>query len=144
MGPNIADTYVMLKPREWRKVNGKTIAKADLGALMRDALLAHVPGQNILVTQPIQLRFNEIMAGARADLMCKIYGDNSEELERLAGEVRNVVAQIPGNETEFDSVGRVPMIEIELDREAVLKRNVHAEDLNRLVETALAGAKSDC
>ena len=77
------------------------------------------PGQNILVTQPIQLRFNEIMAGARADLMCKIYGDNSEELERLAGKVRNVVAQIPGgNETEFDSVGRVPMIEIELDREA--------------------------
>ena len=141
MGPNIADTYVMLKPREeWRKVNGKTIAKADLGALMRDTLLAHVPGQNILVTQPIQLRFNEIMAGARADLMCKIYGDNSEELERLAGEVRNVVAQIPGgNETEFDSVGRVPMIEIELDREAAMKRNVHADDLNRLVETALAG-----
>ena len=45
MGPNIADTYVMLKPREeWRKVDGKTIAKADLGALMRDTLLAHVPG----------------------------------------------------------------------------------------------------
>jgi cobalt-zinc-cadmium resistance protein CzcA len=99
-----------------------------------------VPGQNVLVTQPIQMRFNEIMAGARADLICKIFGDNYEELERLAGEVRNVLSTIPGgNETEFDSVGRVPMIEIEPNREAMRKYNVHAEDLNRLVETALAG-----
>jgi cobalt-zinc-cadmium resistance protein CzcA len=141
MGPNVADTYVMLKPRsEWRKVDGRTISKVDLGSLMRDTLLTHVPGQSILVTQPIQMRFNEIMAGARADLMCKIYGESYEELERLAGEVRSALAQIPGgNETEFDSVGRVPMIEIEANREEMLKRNVHADDLNQLVETALAG-----
>jgi cobalt-zinc-cadmium resistance protein CzcA len=144
MGPNIADTYVMLKPTpEWRRVNGRTITKPELGALMRDTLLAHVPGQNILVTQPIQMRFNEIMAGARADLMCKIYGEDYLELERLAGEVRSVVTKVPGgSETEFDSVGRVPMIEIEIDREAMLKRNVHADDINRLVETALAGREA--
>ncbi|MEO6054113.1 MAG: CusA/CzcA family heavy metal efflux RND transporter [Chthoniobacterales bacterium] len=141
MGPNIADTYIMLKPpAEWRKINGAGIRKSELGHLMRDALNAHVPGQSILITQPIQMRFNEIMAGARADLICKIFGENYEELERLAGEVRNLLGEIPGgNETEFDSVGRVPMIEIESDREAMLKFNVHAEDINRVVETALAG-----
>jgi cobalt-zinc-cadmium resistance protein CzcA len=141
MGPNIADTYIMLKPRsEWRKVNGRIITKTELGALMRDALIASVPGQSILVTQPIQLRFNEIMAGARSDLVCKIFGDDYGELERLAGEVRSVLAGIPGgDETEFDSVGRVPMIEIEPNREAMRRFNVHAEDLNRLVESALAG-----
>ncbi len=141
MGPNIADTYVMLEPEDaWRKIDGRTISKAELGEKMRQTLLAHVPGQNILVTQPIQMRFNEIMAGSRADLLCKIYGEDYGELERLAGEVRSVLAQIPGGgETEFDSVGQVPMIEIEADREAMLKRNVHADDLNRLVETALAG-----
>lgn len=143
MGPNVADTYVMLQPREtWRQVNGKPIAKEALGDLMRRRLLDQVPGQNILVSQPIQMRFNEIMAGSRADLLCKVYGDSYEELERLAGEVREVINSIPGGaETEFDAIGKVPMIEVQPDREAMQKFNVHADDINRLVETALAGSE---
>jgi len=143
MNPNVSDTYIMLKPRaEWRQDNGKPITKEQLGNLMRKALLDQVPGQNILVTQPIQLRFNEIMAGARADLVCKIFGDSYDELERLAGEVRTAITAIPGGgETEFDSIGKNPMIEIQPDREAMRKFNVHAEELNRLIETALAGAE---
>ena len=143
MGPNVSDTYVMLRPREsWRKVDGKPIPKEALGDLMRRRLLEQVPGQNVLVSQPIQMRFNEIMAGSRADLLCKIYGDNYDELERLAGEVRNVLNGIPGGaETEFDAIGKVPMIEIQPDREAMQRFNVHADDLNRLIETALAGGE---
>jgi len=143
MGPNVADTYVMLKPREtWRQMNGKPIAKEALGELMRKRLLDQVPGQNILVSQPIQMRFNEIMAGARADLLCKIFGENYDELERLAGEVTAVLNSLPGgNETEFDAIGKVPMIEVQPDRDALRKFNVHADDLNRLVETALAGSE---
>ena len=137
MNPNVSDTYIMLKPREqWRS----GITKEQLGAMMRKALLDQVPGQNVLVTQPIQLRFNEIMAGARADLVCKIFGDTYDEMERLAGEVREVLVRIPGGtETEFDSIGKNPMVEIQPDRDALRKFNVHADDLNRLVETALAG-----
>ena len=144
MGPNVSDTYLMLHPKEkWRKVDGKTISKEDLGDLMRRRLLEQVPGQNVLLSQPIQMRFNEIMAGARADLMCKIYGENYDELERLAGEVRTVLNGIRGGEeTEFDSIGKVPMIEIQPDREAMQKFNVHADDLNRLIETALAGGEA--
>lgn len=143
MNPNVADTYIMLKPREtWRKHDGRTISKEELGSLMRKALLDKVPGQSILVTQPIQMRFNEIMAGARADLVCKIFGDDYDELERIAGEVRTTIAAIPGGgETEFDSIGKNPMIEIHPDRNALRKFNVHADDLNRLIETALAGAE---
>ena len=143
MNPNVADTYLMLKPRaEWRVVNGKPIGKEQLGAMIRKTLLDRVPGQNVLVTQPIQMRFNEIMAGARADLVCKVFGDSYDEMERLAGEVRTVLGGIPGgNETEFDSIGKNPMIEIQPDREALRKYNVHADDLNRLVETALAGSE---
>jgi cobalt-zinc-cadmium resistance protein CzcA len=142
MGPNVSDTYVMLHPPEkWRQENGKTITKDALADLMRKRLLDQVPGQNILVSQPIQMRFNEIMAGARADLLCKIFGENYDELERLAGEVTAILNSLPGgNETEFDAIGKVPMIEIQPDREALQKRNVHADDLNRLIETALAGA----
>ena len=109
---------------------------------MRKRLLDQVPGQNILVSQPIQMRFNEIMAGARADLLCKIFGENYDELERLAGEVTAVLNSLPGGtETEFDAIGKVPMIEIQPDRAAMQKSNVHADDMNRLIETALAGAE---
>jgi cobalt-zinc-cadmium resistance protein CzcA len=143
MGPNVSDTYVMLKPHDqWRKEDGKLISKEHLGELMRKSLLDQVPGQNILVSQPIQMRFNEIMAGARADLLCKIFGENYDDLERLAGEVTAVLNSMPGgSETAFDSIGKVPMIEIQPDREALRKFNVHADDLNRLVEAALAGSE---
>jgi len=143
MNPNVSDTYLMLKPREeWRTEGGKPISKEHLGEIIRKALLDQVPGQNILVTQPIQMRFNEIMAGARADLVCKVFGDSYDELERLAGEVRTVIGSIRGGgETEFDSIGKNPMIEIQPDREAMRKFNVHADELNRLIETALAGTE---
>ncbi len=143
MNPNVADTYLMMKPPgEWREVDGKPVSKEQLGAMIRKTLLDRVPGQNVLVTQPIQMRFNEIMAGARADLVCKIFGETYDEMERLAGEVRTVLGNIPGgSETEFDSIGKNPMIEIQPDREALRNYNVHADDLNRLVETALAGAE---
>ncbi|MBN8420773.1 MAG: efflux RND transporter permease subunit [Verrucomicrobia bacterium] len=143
MGPNVADTYLMLTPRDqWRKEEGKPISKEHLGELMRKALLEQVPGQNILVTQPIQMRFNEIMAGARADLVCKIFGDSYDELERLAGEARSIISGIRGgSETEFDNIGKNPMIEIQPDRDAMRKFNVHADELNRLIETALAGTE---
>lgn len=142
MGPNVSDTYVMLQPREtWRMVDGKPITKEALGNLMRTRVLNQVPGQNLLVSQPIQMRFNEIMAGSRADLLCKIYGEDYDELESLAGQVRAALNEIPGGaETEFDAIGKVPMIEIQPDRDAMQKFNVHADDLNRLIETALAGA----
>jgi cobalt-zinc-cadmium resistance protein CzcA len=143
MGPNVADTYVMLHPREqWRTIDGKRATKEQLAELMRRTLTEKVPGQAYLISQPIQMRFNEIMAGARADLVCKIYGDNFEELERLAGEVRTVLQSLPGGkESEFDAIGRVPMLEIKPDRAALQRYNLHAEDVNRVVETALGGGQ---
>ena len=143
MGPNVADTFVLLHPRElWRKVNGRLIEKRELAELMRRSLAEKVPGQTYLISQPIQMRFNEIMAGARADLLCKIYGDRFEELERLAGEVRAVLQAIPGGkESEFDAIGRVPMLEITPDRDALERYAVQADDLNSTVEAALAGSE---
>jgi cobalt-zinc-cadmium resistance protein CzcA len=89
MGPNVCDTYVELKPhKEWRKINGRTATKEQLIELMRRELLVNVPGQALLFTQPIQMRFNEMMAGVRADLAVKVYGDGFKELERLGTERR--------------------------------------------------------
>jgi heavy metal efflux system protein len=143
MGPNVADTYVMLRPPEtWRKSDGRSIRKDELAEEMRRTLERQVPGQVYLVSQPIQMRFNEIMAGARADLLCKIFGDSFEELERLAGEVRAVLQSVAGGkESEFDAVGRVPMLEVVPNRDALVRYNIHTGDINKAVESSLAGAE---
>jgi len=141
MGPNVADTYVMLKPpEEWRKVDGRTITKGELIRLMRETLSQNAPGQALLFTQPIQLRFNEIMAGARTDLALKIFGDDFPKLEDLARKARDILRTIPGGETiEFEARGRQPMLEIVPKREAMTRYGVHGEEINRLVSLALGG-----
>jgi cobalt-zinc-cadmium resistance protein CzcA len=144
MGPNVCDTYVELKPRnEWRKINGRTATKEQLIELMRRELLVKVPGQALLFTQPIQMRFNEMMAGVRADIAVKVYGDDFKELERIGTEVRDLLRRIPGSgDVEFDAFGRSPLLEIKPDRDALRRYNLHAEDLNRAIAAALAGEES--
>jgi cobalt-zinc-cadmium resistance protein CzcA len=141
MGPNVADTYVSLKPRDqWRKREGSPVTKSALVELMQKELEANVPGQTYLFTQPIQLRFNEIMAGARADLSLKIFGDDFAELERLAAEARTVLETVPGGgDVEFEALGRVSMLEITPKRDALRRLNLHADEINTTVATALAG-----
>ena len=142
MDPSDADTYLMFQPREmWRKENGRTITKERLMELMQQTLAQKVPVQAILPNQPIQMRFDEIMAGARAELSCKIFGDDYATLEGLAEEIRDTLRKIPGaGDVEFDKIGRVPQIEITPDRAALRRYNLHADDVNKVVETALAGA----
>jgi len=141
MGPNTSDTYVQLHPRErWREVDGRRITKAGLVELMRAELAATVPGQTYLFTQPVQLRFNEMMAGARADLALKIHGDDFDELERLAMAARDVLRAVPGGgDVEFEALGRVPMLEITPRREALQALNLHADEINDTVAAALGG-----
>lgn len=144
MGPNVADTYVFLKPRdEWRKIEGRPATKPQLTELMRRELVESVAGQTYLFTQPIQMRFNEIMAGARADLSLKIYGDDFAELERLATEAREVLRRVPGGgDVEFEALGRVPMLEITPKYDALQRLNLHADEINSVVSTALGGEEA--
>ncbi len=144
MGPNVADTYVFFRPREeWRKIDGRPATKAQLIELMRHELVATIPGQTYLFTQPLQLRFNEIMAGARADLSLKIYGDDFAELERIATEARDVLRTVPGGgDVEFEAPGRVPMLEITPRRDALQRLNLHAAEINEVVGPALGGEEA--
>lgn len=144
MGPNVADTYVMLRPRsEWRKENGRPITKQRLIALMQSALSENAPGQALLFTQPLQLRFNEMMAGARADLSLKLFGDDFEMLEELAMKARDILNAIPGGgDIEFEAMGRQPMIEILPKRDAMERYGIHGDEINRVVAHALGGEVS--
>ncbi len=141
MGVNVADTYIMFNPPEkWRKVNGKIIGKEELAALMTEELGKAVPGEGHLFSQPIEMRFNEILEGTRADIAVKVFGEDFAVIEKVASEAREILEKIPGAaDVEFDALGKSPLLEIVPKREAMSKYNLHAAELNRVVNTALAG-----
>ncbi len=141
MGVNVADTYIMFKPLDhWRKVDGKPISKEALAAVMAEELGKHVPGEGHLFSQPIEMRFNEILEGTRADIAVKVFGEDFAVIEQIAGEVREILEGIRGAaDVEFDALGKSPLLEIIPKREAMAKYNIHAAELNSVVHTALAG-----
>ncbi|MCH3719520.1 efflux RND transporter permease subunit, partial [Campylobacter lari] len=84
MPPNISDGYIMLKPRDQWPAPRKTQAEL-LQAIQEEA--AQIPGNNYEFSQPIQLRFNELISGVRSDVAVKIFGDDNDVLNRSAAEV---------------------------------------------------------
>lgn len=143
MGANVSDTYVFFNPPEkWRKVNGRTITKDELADLINRELSVTVPAQSYLFTQPIEMRFNEIMEGFRADIAVKIFGDDYAQLEEIAKEAAEIIENVRGAaDVEFDAIGKAPMLEISPKRDAMANFNVHLDEVNRVVSTALAGTE---
>ncbi|MGE4182130.1 MAG: efflux RND transporter permease subunit, partial [Limisphaerales bacterium] len=141
MGVNMADTYIMFAPLDrWRKVDGRPIGKEALAALMTEELGKHLPGEGHLFSQPIEMRFNEILEGTRADIAVKVFGEDFDVIERIAAEIREILERVPGAaDVEFDSIGKSPLLEIVPKREAMSRYNVHAAELNSVVHAALAG-----
>jgi heavy metal efflux system protein len=135
------DLYIFYKPQsEWRKVDGRPISKDQLGQIIAKEIEQAVPGQSILISQPIEMRFNELMEGTRADIAVKIFGDDYDLLEKAAEQMKEILEKIPGAaEVEFEASGRVPMLQVEVDRAALTKHNVHAAEVNRAIATALGG-----
>ncbi len=143
MGVNVADTYIFYKPlEEWPKVDGRILTKDDLANRMSAELSVQAPGQAYLFSQPIEMRFNEILEGTRADIAVKVFGDDYAEIERIASEVREILEKVPGAaDVEFDALGKAPLLEVTPNREAMAKYNVHASEINDAVEHAMAGGE---
>ncbi len=141
MGVNVADTYMMLKPRkEWRTVNGRPVTKDELANLMTRELGLHVPGEAHLFSQPIEMRFNEILEGTRADLAVKIVGDDFGVMQELGTKAKEILEKIPGAaDVQFDALGKTPLLEIIPRRDAMGRYNLHAAEINSVVKHALAG-----
>jgi len=144
MGVNVSDTYALLKPpSEWRKVNGRSITKDELADLVAGELRVRFPAQAVLLTQPIELRFNELLSGVRADIAIKVFGEDYEILEKVAGQAREIIEKIPGAaDVEFDFAGKAPLFEVTMNREAMKRYNVHAGEVNEVIETAFAGKEA--
>jgi cobalt-zinc-cadmium resistance protein CzcA len=145
MPPSDCDFYIYYKPQtEWRKVNGRPISKDELAKIISTEIEKLNPGARVMVAQPVEMRFNEMLEGIRADIAVKIFGNDYDVLERLGSEVKELLEQIPGTregegEVEYETTGRAPMLEIRVKRDVLAKYNLHSGDINQTIATALGG-----
>jgi cobalt-zinc-cadmium resistance protein CzcA len=137
MPPSLSDGYVMLKPREDWPDPGKS--KADLQEEIEKAA-NDVPGSAYELSQPIQLRFNELISGVRSDVGVKIFGDDLDTLLRLGGQVQTVLQSIPGAaDVKTEQVAGLPVLTVKLNRSALSRYGISAGDVQALVEIAVGG-----
>lgn len=137
MPPNVADNYIMFKPRaEWPD---PTRSKADLVAAI-EKRVEQLPGNAYEFTQPIQMRFNELISGVRADVGVKIFGDDLDVLQRVAAQVQAVIQGVPGAaDVKTEQVSGLPMLTIQPDRAAMARYGISVADLQSIIEVAVGG-----
>lgn len=140
MPPNIADTYVLLKKRE--KWPDPSKPKEKLVEEMEVALEA-IPGSNYEFSQPIQLRFNELISGVRSDVAVKIYGDDLDQLVKSANDVLEVVQNIEGAAgAKVEQVTGLPVLSIIPDRKRMDLYGLNIADVQEIVQTAMGGREA--
>ncbi len=137
MPPSISDTFVMLKPREdWpdpRKPKDELLEEME-------AAITRLPGNNYELTQPIQMRTNELISGVRADVAVKIYGDDLDQLVRTAAQVQRVMAAVPGAaDVKTEQVAGLPLLTVVPDRQALVRYGLNPGDVQDTVATAVGG-----
>ncbi len=140
MPPSVADTYVMLKaPALWPDPGR---SKASLVRQLETELLA-LPGNNYEFTQPIQMRFNELIAGVRSDVAVKVYGDVMETLEEVGANIQAVLASVPGaSDVTLEQTTGLPVLTIQIDRAATGRLGLTVADVQDVVEIAVGGRQA--
>ncbi len=138
MPPSMADTFLMLKPRDqWpdpRKPKAELVEELEAAA-------KEIPGSNYEFTQPIQMRTNELISGVRSDVAVKVYGDNLDQLTRLASRVERVMRSVPGAEdVKAEQVSGLPLLTIMPDPAALARYGLNPGDVQETVATAIGGS----
>ena len=138
MPPSVADTFIMLKDRkDWpnpRKPKSGLIREMD-------AAVRAIPGNNYEFTQPVQMRMNELIAGVRAEVAIKLYGDDLEQLAEVGGRIQSVAESIDGAaDVKLEQVTGLPLMTITPDRAALARYGLSVADVQDTVSIALGGA----
>ena len=140
MPPSISDGYVMLKPHDQWPDPSKS--KRQLLEEI-EQVIATVPGNNFEVSQPIQLRFNELISGVRSDLGVKVYGDDLQTLLQQGTRIASVLNEIPGaSGVKVEQVSGLPVLAIEPRREVLARLGLNFEQVQTIVLTALGGREA--
>ncbi len=137
MPPSVADTFVMLKPHsDWPDPH-KT--KDELIHELEESL-KRIPGNNYEFTQPIQMRFNELIAGVRSDVAVKVFGDNMETLLDTGEKVTHVLEKIPGAaDVKVEQVTGLTTLTIQMNRKEMARYGLNIADVQEVIEIAIGG-----
>jgi heavy metal efflux system protein len=137
MPPSVADNFVILKDRrDWPDPDK---SKAQVVAELQQ-LAERVPGNNYEFTQPIQMRFNELISGVRSDVAVKVFGDDLDVLNAQAAQVLGVLQRIPGAEdAKVEQTTGLPVMTIAPRRELLARYGLSVEDVQEVVATAFGG-----
>jgi len=137
MGVELTDLFLTLRPRqEWRRARTQQELVREM-----EQELANLPGMRAIFTQPIEMRVNEMVAGIRADLGVKLFGDDFDLLKAKAAEVEAILREIPGAaDVVTEQVTGAPLLTIEVDRAALARHGVDATEVLRVIQ-ALGGVE---
>jgi heavy metal efflux system protein len=137
MPPSASDTYIILKPRhEWPDPD---LSKEDLVSQI-DTEAAKLPGNKIGFSQPIQMRFNELIAGVREDLAVKVFGDEFAPMLRTAGKIAGILRGIDGaTNVKIEQVTGLPFLEIKIDKGEIARRGLSLSDVQEVIGIAVGG-----
>lgn len=137
MPPSKADIYIILKPRS--KWSNPHKPKAALIHGMEENL-QKIPGNLYEFSQPIQERFNELIAGVRSDLAIKIFGDNMEVLLETGEKIAKVIEKIPGaSDVKVEQVSGLPILTIQMNRKEMARYGLNISDVQEIIEIAIGG-----
>lgn len=139
MPPNVADTFLILKPKkEWPNPDK---SKAQFVAELRTAVEA-VPGNKYEFTQPIEMRFNELIAGVRTDVAIRIYGDDLDTLKAAGEQTSKLLATVPGaRDVRVEQTTGLPMLSVEPQRDHLALLGLTVADLQQALQTAIGGTQ---
>jgi cobalt-zinc-cadmium resistance protein CzcA len=138
--PSTGDTFIVLKPKEkWPNPND---AKADVIARI-EAAVGQVPGSRYEFLQPIQMRFNELIAGVRSDVAVKVFGDDFEAMRPVAESIGAAIQKIPGaQDVAVEITEGLPVMTIDVDRDAIGRYGVSVRDVQDIVSAAIGGREA--
>ena len=140
MPPNISDAFIILNPAdEWPD---PSLPKSELITQIEDALSSQI-GNNFQFSQPIEMRFNELIAGVRGDISLKIFGDDLEQLTALANQIAGIFSQIAGtSDVSVEQTEGFPTLDVQFDRSAIAAHGLTVDEVAATVSAALGGAES--
>lgn len=137
MPPNISDGYIMLKPHE--KWPNPKESIDELRSRM-ESYLATIPGNNSEFSQPIELRFNELISGVRSDVGVKIFGDDMQVLNGEAAKIAKIIQQVTGSSAvKVEQTSGLPLLNVEVDKFLASQYGLSVKSIQDVVATAIGG-----
>jgi cobalt-zinc-cadmium resistance protein CzcA len=140
MPPHVSDTFIILKPQdEWPNPSD---LKSDVVDRIAKAV-GELPGNNHEYTQPIQMRFNELIAGVRSDVAVKVFGDDFDQMTSTATKVANALRSVDGAaDVKVEQTTGLPMLDVKLDKQAIARNGLNVSDVLDIISIAIGGREA--